>query len=138
MKKFLLYLLLVFQVLWLIFLSTIGLLLYLVVTDFLTAFVTFYTTDKPPIENILYWLLLSFIYFGMIFFNIVSLKSTMRLIKNKALSLFNKISFIVFALTVIFICWLWYTPEKTSVDKRFLKVYHTNSYFYSGVNLRRV
>lgn len=129
MKKFLLYLLLVFQVLWLIFLSTIGLLLYLVVTDFLTAFVTFYTTDKPPIENILYWLLLSFIYFGMIFFNIVSLKSTMRLIKNKALSLFNKISFIVFALTVIFICWLLYIPKKTSVDRRFLKVYHANSYF---------
>ena len=129
MKKFLLYLLLIFQVLWLIFLSTIGLLLYLVVTDFLTAFVTFYTTDKPPIENILYWLLLSFIYFGMIFLNIVSLKSTIRLIKNKTLSFFNKISFIVFVLTVIFICWLLYIPKQTSVDRRFLKVYHTNSYF---------
>ena len=129
MKKFLLYLLLIFQVLWLISLSTVGLLLYLVVTDFLTAFVTFYTTDKPPIENILYWLLLSFIYFGMIFFNIVSLKSTMRLIKNKTLSRFNKISFAGFALTVIFICWFLYNSQKTSVDKRFLKVYHANSYF---------
>ena len=128
-KKVLLYLLFSFQILCLIFLFTFGLLLYLVVTDFLTAFITSYTTDKPPIENILYWLLLSFIYFGMIFFNIVSLKSTMQLIKNKALSLFNKISFIVFVLTVIFICWLLYIPKKTSVDRRFLKVYHANSYF---------
>ena len=128
-KKVLLYLLFSFQILCLIFLFTVGLLLYLVVTDFLTAFITSYTKDKPPIENILYWLLLSFIYFAIIFFNIVSLKSTMRLIKNKALSLFNKISFIVFVLTVIFICWLLYIPKKTSVDRRFLKVYHANSYF---------
>ncbi len=108
-KKVLLYLLFSFQILCLIFLFTVGLLLYLVVTDFLTAFITSYTTDKPPIENILYWLLLSFIYFAIIFFNIVSLKSIMRLIENKGLSRFNKISFVGFALTAIYVLWFLFS-----------------------------
>ena len=78
---------------------------------------------------ILFLFILGVIYIAAIIFTIVSIFSTKKLIKNSPLSIFNKISFIVFALTVIFICWLWYTPEKTSVDKRFLKVYHANSYF---------
>lgn len=58
------------------------------------------------ISNILYWIFISTIYGGMIFFNITSIIATVRLIKNKPLTIFNKISFIGFSLTCIFICWM--------------------------------
>ena len=46
------------------------------------------------------------IYLCLIIFNINSFIATSRLIKNKPLTIFNKISFIGFSLTCIFICWM--------------------------------
>ena len=124
MKKFWLYLLLVFQLCVLLLLGTFGLLLYLLVIN-----AVLYYMEPHDYSAILFLVILGVIYIAAIIFTIASIFSTKKLIKNKSLSIFNKISFIVFTLTVIFICWLLYTPEKTSVDRRFLKVYHTNSYF---------
>ena len=132
-KKFWLYLLLVFQLCVLLLLGTFGLLLYLLVINAVLCYM-----EPNDYSAILFLVILGVIYIAAIIFTIVSIFSTKKLIKNSPLSIFNKISFIVFALTVIFICWLLYTPKQTSVDRRFLKVYHTTSYFYSGVNLRRV
>ncbi len=132
-KKFWLYLLLIFQLSVLLLLVTFGLLLYLVIINAVLCYM-----EPHDYSAILFLFILGVIYIAAIIFTIVSIFSTKKLIKNSPLSIFNKISFIVFALTVIFICWLLYTPKQTSVDRRFLKVYHTTSYFYSGVNLRRV
>ena len=132
-KKFWLYLLFIFQLSVLLLLVTFGLLLYLVIINAVLCYM-----EPHDYSAILFLFILGVIYIAAIIFTIVSIFSTKKLIKNSPLSIFNKISFIVFALTVIFIYWLLYTPKQTSVDRRFLKVYHTNSYFYSGVNLRRV
>ena len=132
-KKFWLYLLFIFQLSVLLLLVTFGLLLYLVIINAVLCYM-----EPHDYSAILFLFILGVIYIAAIIFTIVSIFSTKKLIKNSPLSIFNKISFIVFALTVIFICWLLYTQKQTSVDRRFLKVYHTNSYFYSGVNLRRV
>lgn len=123
-KKFWLYLLLIFQLSVLLLLVTFGLLLYLVIINAVLCYM-----EPHDYSAILFLFILGVIYIAAIIFTIVSIFSTKKLIKNSPLSIFNKISFIVFALTVIFICWLLYIPKKTSVDRRFLKVYHANSYF---------
>ena len=123
-KKFWMYLLLIFQLSVLLLLVTFGLLLYLVIINAVLCYM-----EPHDYSAILFLFILGVIYIAAIIFTIVSIFSTKKLIKNSPLSIFNKISFIVFALTVIFICWLLYIPKKTSVDRRFLKVYHANSYF---------
>ncbi len=123
-KKVWLYLLLIFQLSVLLLLVTFGLLLYLVIINAVLCYM-----EPHDYSAILFLFILGVIYIAAIIFTIVSIFSTKKLIKNSPLSIFNKISFIVFALTVIFICWLLYIPKKTSVDRRFLKVYHANSYF---------
>ena len=97
-KKFLLYLLLIFQWIILILLLTYGCLFFL----FLFLF------DSTAINKILLITFLIYvpIYLGMIIFTIGSTIGANKLIKSQKFSLFHKISFIVFLLIVIFILWL--------------------------------
>lgn len=106
MNKFTLYLLLIFQVLLLLLLCTGGLLVYIIVTAMLLGFVGEHEFQPIYISNILYWIFISTIYGGMIFFNVTSIIAAVKLIKNKPLSIFNKISFVMFTLTAVFISWM--------------------------------
>lgn len=94
-KKFWLYLLLIFQWIILILLLTYGCLFFL----FLFLF------DSPAINKILLITFLIYvpIYLGMIIFTIGSTIGVNKLIKSQKFSLFHKISFIGFPLTVIVI-----------------------------------
>ena len=98
MKKFWIYLLLVFEIFILVITLTFGSLLYL--------FLLFFKYTGINWTFISDFFILTPLYLGIIISIIGTIIATVRLIKNKPLNIFNKISFIGFSLTCIFICWM--------------------------------
>ena len=98
MKKFWIYLLLVFEIFILVITLTFGSLLYL--------FLLFFKYTGINWTFISDFFILTPLYLGIIISIIGTIIATVRLIKNKPLTIFNKISFIGFSLTCIFICWM--------------------------------
>ena len=98
MKKFALYLLLVFQFFILSLTPSFGFIIYL--------FLLFFKYTGINWTFISDFFILTPLYLGSIISIIGTIIATFRLIKNKPLSIFNKISFVMFTLTAVFISWM--------------------------------
>lgn len=105
MKKFFLYLLLILQIAVFLLFFAIGSILSILALNF---FYVSMVQSNWVIEGSEWDLIFLFAFYGLIYlcliiFNINSFIATVRLIKNKPLTIFNKISFVGFSLTYIFV-----------------------------------
>lgn len=103
MKKFFLYLLLILQIAVFLLFFAIGSILSILALNF---FYVSMVQSNWVIEGSEWDLIFLFAFYGLIYlcliiFNINSFIATVRLIKNKPLTIFNKISFIGFILACI-------------------------------------
>ncbi len=106
MKKFFLYLLLIFQIaIFLLYFAISSILAMLALNFFYVSMAqsNWVIEEGSDWGFIFLFAFCGLIYLCMIIFNINSFIATVRLIKNKPLTIFNKISFIVFILTCIFV-----------------------------------
>lgn len=105
MKKFFLYLLLIFQIaIFLLYFAISSILAMLALNFFYVGMVqSNWVIEGSEWDLIFLFAFCGLIYLCLIIFNINSFIATVRLIKNKPLTIFNKISFIGFILTCIFV-----------------------------------
>ena len=106
MKKFFLYLLLIFQIaIFLLYFAISSILAMLALNFFYVSMAqsNWVIEEGSDWGFIFLFAFCGLIYLCLIIFNINSFIATSRLIKNKPLTIFNKISFIGFILTCIFV-----------------------------------
>ena len=105
MKKFFLYLLLILQIaIFLLFFAIGSIFSILALNFFYVSMVqSGWVIEGSEWDLIFLFAFCGLIYLCMIIFNINSFIATSRLIKNKPMTIFNKISFLGFVLTVLLV-----------------------------------